>query len=240
MNTGIMSPSRDKYYAMILMRMNAREYTLVNYGYAILKVVIGFLPFSIWFGMMRGVPLWFNLLLPLSIAGIKMITAACMLWDYERNDHLFNENNIHKNLWLFAGIILALAYGLPAVGIALPSAVTMAVMIAFIPAGAIAVRKIIRFPYYREINQLLLAQMLNQMDAAKQVAKTASEKTISADRSITSKRKGFEYLNELFIKRHQKILWKSTKKIVAICCFLIFGGSSARHVSEAGNKRSSK
>lgn len=223
MNTGIMSPSRDKYYAMILMRMNAREYTLVNYGYAILKVIIGFLPFSIWFGMMRGVPFWFNLLLPLSIAGIKMITAACMLLDYEKNDHLFNENNIHKNLWLFAGIILALAYGLPAIGIGLPACISMAVMIIFIPAGAIAARKIISFPCYREVNQQLLAQMLNQMDSAKQVAKTASEKTISADSSITSKRKGFEYLNELFIKRHQKILWESTKKITAVCCFLICG-----------------
>ena len=223
MNTGIFNPSRDKYYAMILMRMNAREYTLVNYGYAILKVVIGFLPFSIWFGMARNVPIWFNLLLPLSIAGMKLTFSACSLWDYEKNGKLYNENGIHKNLWLFAGLLLAAAYGLPAVGIALPSAVTMAVMIAFIPAGAVAIKKIIDFPYYREINQLLLAQMLNQMDAAKQVAKTASEKTISADRSITSKRKGFEYLNELFIKRHQKILWKSTKKITAVCCFLICG-----------------
>ena len=53
MNTSMFDPTRDKYYAMILLRMNAREYTLVNYGYNILKVIIGFLPFSILFGMMR-------------------------------------------------------------------------------------------------------------------------------------------------------------------------------------------
>ena len=41
---------------MILMRMDAREYTLVNYLYAILKVVIGFLPFGLLFGMDRGLP----------------------------------------------------------------------------------------------------------------------------------------------------------------------------------------
>ena len=58
------NPTRDKYYAMILLRMNAREYTLVNYGYSILKVIIGFLPFSILFGMMRDVPLWFCILIP--------------------------------------------------------------------------------------------------------------------------------------------------------------------------------
>ena len=39
MNTSMFDPTRDKYYAMILLRMNAREYTLVNYGYSILKVL---------------------------------------------------------------------------------------------------------------------------------------------------------------------------------------------------------
>lgn len=33
--------------------------------------------------------------------------------------------------------------------------------------------------------------------------------------------KGFEYLNELFIKRHKKILWNSTKKISYVCAFLV-------------------
>lgn len=36
-----------------------------------------------------------------------------------------------------------------------------------------------------------------------------------------SNRKGFEYLNELFIKRHKKILWNSTKKISYVCAFLV-------------------
>ena len=60
MNTSIFNPTRDKYYAMILLRMNARSYTLANYGYALLKVVVGFLPFTILFGMDRGVPLWLH------------------------------------------------------------------------------------------------------------------------------------------------------------------------------------
>ena len=32
-NTNLFNPTKDKYYAMILMRMDAREYTLVNYIY---------------------------------------------------------------------------------------------------------------------------------------------------------------------------------------------------------------
>ena len=54
MNTSLFNPTRDKYYAMILLRMNARSYTLVNYGYALGKVVVGFLPFTILFGPGRA------------------------------------------------------------------------------------------------------------------------------------------------------------------------------------------
>ncbi len=230
MNTGLFNPTRDKYYAMILMRMNAREYTLVNYGYSIIKVIVGFLPFSIIFGTLRDIPLWFCLIFPFTVAGMKMTYAAYSLWDYEKSGNIYNENKIQKYLWLVTGVLLALAYGLPAVDILLPDIVSMIVLMVFIPIGAFAVRKIIRFRYYREINQRLLAQMMNQMDAAKLAVKKSNEKMISADSSITSKRKGFEYLNELFIKRHQKILWKSTKRLTAICCFIICGVLLAMYV----------
>ena len=100
----------------------------------------------------------------------------------------------------------------------------MAVMLAFLPVGLLMGRTLLTFPRYREINQELLSQLINQMDTAKQAVKTNTEKLISADTAITSHRKGFEYLNELFIKRHQKILWKATLRIAAVCCFLVCGG----------------
>ena len=52
------------------------------------------------------------------------------------------------------------------------------------------------------------------------------KKNISADTGITSKKEGFEFLNELFIRRHQKILWKSSKRIavVAACIFALLIG----------------
>ena len=35
-NTSLFNPSKDKYYAIILMRMDARNYTLVNYAYSMI------------------------------------------------------------------------------------------------------------------------------------------------------------------------------------------------------------
>lgn len=223
MNTNLFNPTRDKYYAMILLRMNAREYTLVNYSYAILKVIIGFIPFSIWFGMDRGIPLWICLLIPFSVAGLKMAVAASSLWDYERRGLAYNENRLGKYFWITVGLLLVAAYGLPAAGIVVPGMVSVGVMIAFIPAGATGIWKIATFRSYREINQQLLAQMANQMDSVTQATQKQSQKAITSDSSITSRRKGFEYLNELFVRRHQKILWNASRKIAAICLFLVLG-----------------
>ena len=237
MNTSLFEPTRDKYYAMILMRMNAREYTLVNYGYTILKVILGFLPFSIYFGTLQGIPFWFCLLIPFSIAGVKLAVSAFSF------GFVYKEGKIRKHLWLFVLIFLVLAYGLPAAGIVLPKVVSMFILAAFILAGLSGIRKIYSFSYYREINQELLARMMNQMDTIQQAAKTANEKSISSDTHITSRKKEFEYLNELFIKRHQKILWRSTVKITAVCFVLVWGmllsglGYAAGFVLCLGNKR---
>lgn len=222
-NTHLFNPSKDKYYAIILMRMDARAYTLINYAYAIAKVVVGFLPFTLWFGLSKGVPLWICLLLPFSVAGWKLTVAAYNLWDYERRGFAYNENKLSKYQWVVAALLLGAAYGLPAAGLVLPLSVAAGMMLVFIPVGAICIYKIYSFSEYRATNQELLAQTGSQMDAAVQMTKAATEKKISTDTSITSSRKGFEYLNELFIKRHRKILWNSTKKIAFVCSLLICG-----------------
>lgn len=222
-NTALFNPSRDKYYAMILMRMDAREYTIVNYAYSILKTAVGFWPLMVGFGLLAGVPLWLCLLLPLSVCGCKLAAAACSLWDYERSGRVYNENKLGKAGWLCVALLLGIAYGLPALGILLPEAVSAVALLAAIPLGFLSAGRIYSFRDYREVNQQLLADFLYQMDSIKQNAKAVSEKKISSDTAITSDRRGFEYLNELFIKRHRRILWNSAEKISCVCAFLVCG-----------------
>lgn len=225
-NTTLFNPTKDKYYAIILMRMDAREYTLVGYGYSILKIVVGFLPFFILFGLSSGVPLWICALLPLSIAGYKLTYVAYTLWDYERYGNVYNENKLDRFQWLETALLLAAAYGLPAFGFALPIWIPVALALIFVPLGVVSIPRIYRFGAYREICRTLLSETMSQMDAAARNVRTtklANEKRISADVSITSKKSGFEYLNELFVKRHRKILWKSAERISYVCVFLVLG-----------------
>ena len=221
-NTKLFDPTKDKYYAMILMRMDARAYTLVNYGYLIAKAAVGFLPFAVWFGAANGLPLWFCLLLPLCIVGMKLFVAAVTLWDYEKRGFGYNENKLSKYVWAAIALLLCAAYLPPAFGLALPAPASMAVFLACLPLGAAGLGKVLSFGDYRGINRELLSGLNGRMDAgaAARLVKQASEKQISADASISSRRKGFEFLNELFVKRHRKILWNASKRISGVCAFL--------------------
>ena len=64
-------------------------------------------------------------------------------------------------------------------------------------------------------------------DRMKTQTREQSRKMISADTTITSRKKGFEYLNELFIRRHQRLLWKTSRKIalvsLGIVCAALLG-----------------
>ncbi|HIS68489.1 MAG TPA: hypothetical protein IAA58_03865 [Candidatus Gallacutalibacter stercoravium] len=223
MNTYLFNPTRDKYYAIVLLRMEARAYTLLHYGYSMVKLVVGFLPFVLFFGLQNGVPLWGCLLVPFFAAGLKMVVAVISLWDYERRGNATNENKLGKFWWLAALLLLAAAYGLPAVNITVPPTFVMGIMAACVVAGLLSLKKICAFRYYPEMCRQLLSQFIHQMDTAGQATQKQSQKSISTDTHITSTRKGFEYLNELFIKRHQKILWKSSKRIAAVCAVMILG-----------------
>ena len=241
MNTSLFEPTRDKYYAIILMRMNAKEFTLINYTYSILKVIVGFLPFSLIFGMDKNIPLWMCLLIPFSIAGLKLTASAISLIYYEKTGFVYNENKLSKYVWLAAGLSLAAAYGLPALNLALPAFVSYITMLVFIPAGAAAAVKIFAFDRYRELNRHLLNQLTNQMDnTVAQATQKQTRNFISTDLAITSKRKGFEYLNELFVKRHKKILWNASLKIAAVCTVLILGALLAFYLAPEIKAESNK
>ena len=223
MNTNLFDARRDKYYAIILLRMDARRYTLVNYGYFLLKVVVGFLPWVILFGLGRGVPLWLCLLIPWAVAGTKLAVDACSLWNYQENGRLRNDSKLKKGPWLLAALLLALAY-LPLLGgMVLPLKVLGVLWVLCIPAGLAGLRRIIDYGQFREMNQELLSNLFTQMDKVQKAAKTASQKAISGDTSITSRKQGVEYFNELFIKRHRKILWRSSLRIAWICGILCCG-----------------
>ncbi len=226
-NTYLFNPTRDKYYAVILLRMNARDYALSNYGYALLKVLVGMLAATLAFGLPSGLPLWICLLFPFFVAGCKLIVVWISLADYERRGVANNENKLGKLAWLVGALLIAAAYALPSLGILLPWQASAGLFAAGILAGLLSLRKLLSFREFRSMYQQLLPQAMNQRANVTQATRTRTEKMISTDTSVTSHKEGFEFLNELFIRRHQKILWKSSKRIAVVALVLLIAAAAS-------------
>lgn len=224
LNTYMFNPSKDKYYAMFLMRMDAKKYTLSNYTYSILKIIVGFMPFTILFGSLSGIGLITCVLLPFLVASLKIIVAAIVLKEYEKKKIILNENRPIKFMWGITAILLAIGYGLPFLGITINELTFSVLMIIIISLGILAISYVKKFNQYREIYQEVLGSTSITMTANTQAIIVDSvQKQIDLSTNITSSKKGFAYFNDLFIKRHRKILIQSAKKIAAISLFLIIG-----------------
>lgn len=224
MNTHMFNPTRDKYYALMILRMEARSYTLTNYGMDILKVFVGFLPFSL-LGLGKGLSLWQCLLIPLYVTGAKLAVAGYSLCNYQKFGKAANENVLTKGGWILAGALLAAAYVPPAFGAAVPTVISSGIMAAAAVLGVIAVRKILTFDNYYEMYKEILTQAPYKVSKVR--TQEVSQKAIAIEEGVGSSRKGFEYLNELFILRHQKILWKSSKRITAVSLGLFIAAAAA-------------
>ena len=90
-----------------------------------------------------------------------------------------------KYQWICMALLLGFAYGGPALGWAIPVPVSAALMLICLPAGLMAMRQIVSFDAYRAVNQQMLSQLMTQMDSPAQISKQMSEKSISADTTLT-------------------------------------------------------
>ena len=204
--------------AVLLLGMEARKYTLVNFGYALVKVLLGFALCGTICGLLMGAPLWLCLLSPFYVIGVKLAAGAIRLRRFQRKGELV-DGSAFTIILILVG--LALAYGLPALGVCMPGWGSAAVMAVGVLAGALSVKTVGTFRDYRYLRQ----QLRNQSEAtAKELEETqveASRKQITDRAGIRSDRKGFWYLNDLFIQRHRKLFWKPSLIVAALAAGVV-------------------
>ena len=140
LNTHMFTPANDKYYAIVIMNMDAQKYALANIYYLMIEIIIGFMPFTIILGLIANLSLAIN---------------------YEL--HCFNKTrtaNIEKPLnpimWLFAIVFLVIGYGLPFAGITISETIFIIIFGLSIIGGTVSIIKINKFKYYKKMYKQLL------------------------------------------------------------------------------------
>lgn len=223
LNTYMFNPTKDKYYAMVLMNMDAKKYTLSNYYYAMIKLLIGFIPFTLLFGIMSGLSPLTCVIMPIYAIILKTLFNTYLLWDYKKTGKVRNENLPTKILWTLVGIFLILAYGLPILGITINQTIFLIIFLITLIFGIFSFKYVIKFDEYKRMYKALLTQSnvyVIQNQKSSQVMQDTSLKQIELDIKDTSNKNGFAYFHDLFVKRHKKILTKSAKKTAIITLFI--------------------
>ena len=226
-NTQIFNPTKDKFYAIFIMRLDAKEYTVTNYLYFLLKMLMGFAPFSLLFGRLLGASLLTCLLIPLYVIFVKLCFTALSLIDCKKESRAVNENKPRRLQWIAAAALVIAAVAPPYLGFALPELALWALCAALLVPAALSLRYILRFDSYRPIYKELLRPELmlvgSDKSATAAAQQLAMQKKISSDLTQTSDKSGYKYFNELFMKRHSKLLTKSAKTITTVAAICVVG-----------------
>lgn len=216
MNSRLFDPTKDKYYAMFLLKMEPREYTLTDYGYFLLKSLAGLMPAFIICGSITGLSALTCVLMPFFVVLSKLAFHGFLLYRSEKSHKkVYNAGKPTPMFWIIVMVLLALAYGLPLTGLIISETVFY---IAMVPAAAFGIPGAIyiwKFPGYRRVYKELLQDnniFFGYSEAVKQAnINTFQKKQLDSSVKVNSSKSGYGYLHEIFVKRHRKLLTRSAR-----------------------------
>ena len=222
-NTNMFNPSKDKYYAIVLMRMNAKKYAVSHLIWFLIEICVSFYPAIILFGFIYNVNIFLLILLPLFVVITKLIGNYILLKYYDITNKVLSENNFYL-IGSVSVIGLLSAYLLPCLGYSIITPlIFIIIFVIFLALGIMSLIYIMKNNNYNRIYKKMLnlnsvifnTETTNSDNLKKQVQSKIE------DTSITSNKQGYEYFNELFVKRHGNLLTKSAIKF-AIVIAIIF------------------
>lgn len=221
-NTGIFSPSKDKYYAVILMKMDARELVLSQYIYVLIRHYIGY--FTCFIVLSYGYPFdtWLCFVLPLGIIGLKLAIVVYHLIIFDKKNIVHSETNNSPIVIIVSILFLVTAYVTVYFKLICPTKILLIIYCVAAIAALLAIVYVLKYKYYHQLAHKLLigANTLINFDQQKIIA-DSYQKVITLDTNITSNKTGFEYFNELFMQRHKKIIWKAAKRQTVIAGVIV-------------------
>ena len=215
--------TQEKETSISMFNMDAKQVLVSDAVYKFVKLAVSYLIFIPITAYAMKVPVAGAFIFALFSVALKLVRSAIAVWHVRKKGSqarvIFNPK---INIWILL-LIFAVAYVLPVFNLSIPYLVVYALM-AVITVAAIPAFLYIRTvtpAEYKVIFSNELANSAIKLSKTESAAEMTSKKMISEDKDISSNKKGFEYLNDLFVKRHKKMLWSSTLKISGILLVLI-------------------
>lgn len=207
--------SKDRYYAVVLMRMDAKKYELCDFFTEIAKTFIGLFPLTLLFGLLLNVPWYYCILLPIFVIMVKLSCSAFALSQPRRK--------INGAICvILAALILITGTILLFMGVTFPNYTLIILMGILLIPSILSVFYLLNYPNYQTKYTRILrdCQGLEEKDGVEIQTKNL-KKAINKKAKVDSSLKGYRYFNQLFMRRHSKLLTRFTK-IFSVILLVVF------------------
>lgn len=218
-NSGLFNATEDKYYAIMLMRMDAKKFLLSDFIFGEIKRLCGFLIMMLLVLSHYGLPLRIRLLLTAMVIIGKPFGAAFMVIMHKKRYRKAYYNIVAAVIILFPLSVLAsLKFNI------IMSYTTVSVICSiFILLGISGIIYLSQMKDYKKVCAIFFAmsnigsqkdEVLREARSrhAGNILKNKKGEIISAEIKDSDKFTGYKYFHRIFVKRHKKILRDKTLK----------------------------
>ena len=214
----------EKEYMVFMLRVNAAKLDNTLFIYDLAKLFAGYL-IAGFFAVLFGAPFWICLGIPVLAVFVKLFGTGLQAFSLrmKNNRHKPMKNSTAGMLISLAAVMLALPFLFVIVinGYYVPFSVLLAVSALLILFGILGFMELKRFGsdlHRRALRDNIVREevsMYRSPDTTKNFKKIKAKGTVKGDK------KGFEYLNALFVKRHGKMLYTKPVVFTAVMLLLI-------------------
>ena len=214
MNDYISTPTRDKYYSVIIMKMNPKRFAISEYIIKGITQALAFIPFVLIFSMFAEIPLYIGLSLLLFLLEIKTISIYYNLLIFDKTKK-FKAQTIYSKLEMIpVMLLLILAYTLPFINISINIPIYLIILAITTIISIISMIKIINYKNYNIFFKKTLTienVRAGDISANNQIEIKQTKDSIEYTEIKDSNKRGFAYFHDLFVSRHNKLLLKPIK-----------------------------
>lgn len=208
-NTRLFKCTTEKEYLVFMLRMNARTLNNTLFIFDLGKLVIGYLIAGI-VAIIGGAPFWLWLGIPVLAVCIKLFGAGALAAFY-RSRHKHNKLLKGSTWGLIVRLLLVLLL-LPVFmvmvinGYYVPLQYMLIVAAVFVLLGIWGLFELSRFDENLHRRALRDNIVRNEIESYKEPDHSKQFKRLKAKGTVKGDKKGFEYLNALFVRRHRTML----------------------------------
>lgn len=209
MNTKLFEKTTEKDYLVFMIRMNAKKLDLTLFAYNLARMFIGYLLTGL-VPALFGVPVWCWLGIPFLAVFIKLFAAGFLVFRYKI------KNRYHKPLTgtpagdmlkvVLICVPFPLVFFMITGGYYVPVKYLFMISGVFILSGIWGLFELVSSSHSLHRKALHDGAIIEKETVRAEKARVRSFKSMKVNGTVKGNKKGFEYLNALFVKRHFKML----------------------------------